>query len=211
MASESDLSDGVALGARVAIAPGTRIGHGCVVEDGAVLGKRPVLAAWTSAHEVDAGPAVLAPGAVVGTGAVIFAAARIGAGALVGDQANVRERAVIGADASIGHHAALGCDVRIGAGAAIGDGTWLTTGSVVEDGARVGARVTTTNDQTMGRLPRRGPLRAPVLRRGCTIGAGAVLLPGVEVGAGARIAPGAVVARDVAAGTEVAGAPAGVG
>src|SRR5437763_582620 len=147
-------------------APAPRMGRGCVVEDGAVVGKRPVLAAWTSAREVEAGPAVLAPGAVVGSGAVIFAGARIGAGTVVGEQANVRERAVIGADASIGHHAALGSDVRIGAGAASGDGTWLTTGSVVEDGAWIGPRGTTTNDHTMGRLPPRGPLRAPVPRRG---------------------------------------------
>ncbi|MDQ3936725.1 MAG: N-acetyltransferase, partial [Actinomycetota bacterium] len=48
----------------------------------------------------------------------------------------------------------------------------------------------------------------PVLRRGCRIGGGAVLLPGVEVGEDAFVGAGAVVTRDVAAGALVVGVPA---
>ena len=53
-------------------------------------------------------------------------------------------------------------------------------------------------------------LRGPVLRRGCRIGAGAVLLPGVEIGADAFVAAGAVVTRDVPPGALVVGVPARV-
>ena len=43
---------------------------------------------------------------------------------------------------------------------------------------------------------------------GAVIGARAIIMPGVTVGAGAQVAPGAVVTRDVAPGSRVAGNPA---
>jgi acetyltransferase-like isoleucine patch superfamily enzyme len=46
------------------------------------------------------------------------------------------------------------------------------------------------------------------LRRGTTVGAGAVVLPGVAVGAKATIGAGAVVTADVPAGATVVGVPA---
>jgi acetyltransferase-like isoleucine patch superfamily enzyme len=52
------------------------------------------------------------------------------------------------------------------------------------------------------------PLRGPVLRRACRVGAGAVLLPGVEVGVEAFVGAGSVVTRDVAPRSLVVGSPA---
>jgi acetyltransferase-like isoleucine patch superfamily enzyme len=47
-----------------------------------------------------------------------------------------------------------------------------------------------------------------VLKRGCWIGAGAIILPGTIVGEGAIVAAGAVVSQDVPPYTIVAGNPA---
>ena len=47
-----------------------------------------------------------------------------------------------------------------------------------------------------------------VLRRGSSIGAGAVLVAGVEIGESALVAAGAVVTKDVPAGMMVRGVPA---
>ena len=47
-----------------------------------------------------------------------------------------------------------------------------------------------------------------VLRDGCDIGVGAIILPGVTIGENAQVGAGAVVTRDVAPGVVVAGNPA---
>jgi acetyltransferase-like isoleucine patch superfamily enzyme len=82
----------------------------------------------------------------------------------------------------------------------------VTGGAEVEDDVFIGPGVITTNDHTMGRHEP-GELEGPVLRRGCRVGAGAVLVPGVEVGEEAFIAAGAVVTRDVADRAVVMGVP----
>ena len=49
-----------------------------------------------------------------------------------------------------------------------------------------------------------------VIRRGASIGSGAVIMAGVSVGEGAMIGAGAIVTKDVVPGAVVAGMPARV-
>lgn len=49
-----------------------------------------------------------------------------------------------------------------------------------------------------------------ILRKGCYIGAGSIILPGVEIGAKAVVGAGSVVTKDVPPGKIVAGCPARV-
>jgi acetyltransferase-like isoleucine patch superfamily enzyme len=62
----------------------------------------------------------------------------------------------------------------------------------------------------MGRHRAGDDLRGAVLRRGCRVGGGAVLVPGVEIGEEAFVAAGAVVTHDVGAREVVMGVPARV-
>ena len=110
----------------------------------------------------------------------------------------------------VGRGASVENDVRIGARVRMQTGAYVTAWSVVEDDVFIAPGVIFTNDPTAGRRPDGVELRGPTLRRGCRIGAGAVLLPGVEVGADAFVAAGAVVTRDVPAGALVMGVPARV-
>jgi acetyltransferase-like isoleucine patch superfamily enzyme len=84
----------------------------------------------------------------------------------------------------------------------------------IEDEVTVSVRVTIVVHDDARRLDRIEPgagdgTVAPVhLRRGCYLGAGCLVLPGVTVGERAVVAAGAVVTRDVAPETVVAGVPA---
>jgi acetyltransferase-like isoleucine patch superfamily enzyme len=196
------------LGQNVVLHEPLVIGAGCRIEDGAIVGRSPVLASTSSARDDDPGPTVLEDGCTVCAGAIVFAGARICAGAIVGDQAHVRERATLGPESVLGRGSALGSEARIGARVRIQTNVWLTSYTVVEDDVFVGPGVVTTNDDEMGRGREASELEAPVLRRGCKVGGGAILTPGVEIGEEAFVAAGAVVTKDVPPRTLVLGVPA---
>jgi UDP-2-acetamido-3-amino-2,3-dideoxy-glucuronate N-acetyltransferase len=204
-----ELPDDVAIGGNVVVHAGTVIGSGARLGDGCVIGKSPSLGARSTSSRAEPPPAVLGDGVTVGAAAVVLAGARIGDGCVVADQAHVRERTEIGAESVVGRGASVENEVRIGARVKLQTGAYVTAWSVLEDDVFVAPGVVLTNDPTAGR--RRGEeLRGAVLRRGCRIGGGAVLLPAVEVGEEAFVGAGAVVTADVPARTVAFGVPARV-
>jgi acetyltransferase-like isoleucine patch superfamily enzyme len=198
----------VEIGAGVVIHAGTAIGSGVRIEDGAVLGKAPSLGRHSRAAREEPPPLVIGDGARVCTGAVVLAGAAIGPGVVIGDQVYVRERTAIGEGSTVGRGTSIENDVAIGARVRIQTNAYVTAFSQLEDDVFVAPCVVTSNDRTAGRRPRGEPLRGPLLRRACRVGAGAVLLPGVEVGEEAFVGAGAVVTRDVAARSVVVGVAA---
>jgi UDP-2-acetamido-3-amino-2,3-dideoxy-glucuronate N-acetyltransferase len=204
-----ELPDDAVIGGNVVVHAGTVIGSGARLGDGCVVGKPPALGARSSASREAPAPARLGDGVTVGAAAMVLAGARVGDGCVVADQAHVRERTEIGVESVVGRGASVENDVRVGARVKLQTGAYVTAWSVVEDDVFVAPGVVLTNDPTAGR--RRGEeLRGPVLRRGCRIGGGAVLLPGVEVGEEAFVGAGAVVTQDVPARSVVLGVPARV-
>ena len=209
LADDVEVGEGVTFGAYVVVHAGTAIGRGCAVSDHAVLGKRPALAAHSSARG-ELGRLMIGGEVTVGTGAIVFAGARIGDGAILGDQSFVRERSAIGEATVIGRGTVVDNDVAIGARVRVQTDVYLTAYSVVEDDVFIGPRADTTNDQTMARHAPDELLRGALLRRACRVGAASVLLPGVEIGEEAFVAAGSVVTRDVPARSLVMGTPARV-
>jgi len=209
IADDAQIAADVRFGAHVVVHPGVRIGAGCVIEDHAVLGKRPRLSASSTARgELE--PLVLAERVTVCAGAIVFSGARVEADAIIGDQAFVRERTTVGPGSVIGRGSTVENDVRIGACAKAQTGAYITAYSEIEDDVFVGPMVVTTNDNTMSRHDPSTPLRGVTLRRACRVGGGSVLLPGVEVGEEAFVAAGAVVTVDVPPRAVVRGVPARV-
>jgi acetyltransferase-like isoleucine patch superfamily enzyme len=199
----------VTFGAYVVVHAGTVIGDGCLIEDHAVLGKRPQLARGSSAKgEIDS--LKIGERVTVCSGAVVFAGASIGDESILGDQSFVRERSRIGGDSVIGRGSVVDNDVRIGDHVRVQTSVYLTAFTVIEDHVFVGPGATTTNDDTMSRHDGSKQLRGATLRRACRVGGAAVLTPGVEIGEEAFVAAGAVVTRDVAARAVVMGVPARV-
>jgi acetyltransferase-like isoleucine patch superfamily enzyme len=210
LSPSATVGEGVRFGAFVVVHDGVEIGDGCVIDDHAILGRRPRLSAHSTAAREDPPALRLGAGATVGAGAVVFAGAEVGEQAIVGDQAFVRERARIGASSVVGRGSAVDNDVVIGERVRVQTSVYLTAYTVVEDDVFVGPGATTTNDNTMARLAPDTPMQGALLRRACRIGGAAVLVPGVEVGEEAFVAAGAVVTVAVPPRAVVRGVPARV-
>jgi len=191
--------------------PGTVLGEGVRVLEGAVVGKQPALSPRSTAKREPLPPAVIGDGTIVSTGAIVFAGATIGARVILGDQSCVRERVTIGDDVVLGRGSLIENDTTVGAMTKIQADAYITAYSTLEDHVFIAPCVVTTNDDLMGRTERRHELVAgPTIRRGARIGGGAVLCPGVEIGAEAFVGAGAVVTKDVAPRMLVVGNPARV-
>jgi acetyltransferase-like isoleucine patch superfamily enzyme len=191
--------------------PGTVLGEGVKVLEGAVVGKQPTLSPRSTAKREPLPPAELGDGTIVSTGAIVFAGARVGARVILGDQSCVRERVTIGDDVVVGRGSLIENDTTVGELTKIQADAYITAYSTLEENVFIAPCVVTTNDDYMGRTEKRHELvRGPTIRRGARVGGGAVLCPGVEVGEEAFVGAGAVVTKDVPPRTVVVGNPARV-
>ena len=132
------------------------------------------------------------PTALVGASAVVGARTRVWAfvnicdGATVGDDCNICDHVFIETGAVVGHRVTIKTHVS------------LWTGVVLEDDVFVGPGVVFTNDfrPRSGRHP--PELARTVVRRGASLGGGAVICPGLTIGEHSLVGAGAVVTADVA-------------
>ena len=190
---------------------GTVLGEGVRVLENAVVGKQPVLGPRSTASREPLEPTEIGDGAVVSTGAIVFAGSRIGARVILGDQSCVRERVTLGDDVVVGRGSLVENDTTVGSRTRIQAEAYVTAHSTLEEDVFIAPCVVTTNDNFMGRTERRHALtKGPTIRRGARVGGGAILCPGVEVGEEAFVGAGAVVTKDVPAHSVVVGNPARV-
>jgi UDP-2-acetamido-3-amino-2,3-dideoxy-glucuronate N-acetyltransferase len=148
--------------------------------------------------------------------AEVSADAAIGAETRIWHQAQVREGACIGANCIIGKGVYVDSGARIGDNVKIQNGVSVYHGATVEAGVFLGPGVILTNDRVPRAINPNGSLKgdadwqlgAIVIRRGASIGAGAIVLPDVHVGEFAMVGAGAVVTHDVPAHGLVYGNPA---
>lgn len=132
----------------------------------------------------------------------------LGLGTRVWQFVVILPKAIIGADCNICSHCFIENDVVVGDRVTVKSGVQLWDGLRVGNGVFIGPNATFAND----RRPRSGrhdfALLHTVLEDGCSVGAGAVVLPGIRIGRDAMVGAGAVVTRDVPAGATVVGNPA---
>jgi acetyltransferase-like isoleucine patch superfamily enzyme len=191
--------------------PGTVLGEGVKILEGAVVGKQPTLSPRSTTKREALPPAQLGDGTIISTGAIVFAGSVIGERVIIGDQSCVRERVRVGDDVVLGRGSLIENDTNVGARTKIQAGAYITAYSELEEDVFIAPCVVTTNDNFMGRTERRHELiKGPTIRRGARVGGGAILCPGVEIGEEAFVGAGAVVTKDVEPRMLVVGSPARV-
>ena len=191
--------------------PGTVLGEGVKVLEGAVVGKQPSLSPRSTAKREPLAPTEIGDGTIVSTGAIVFAGTKVGARVILGDQSCVRERVVVGDDVVLGRGSLIENDSTVGARTKIQAGAYITAYSELEEDVFIAPCVVTTNDNFMGRTEQRHELiKGPTIRRGARIGGGAILCPAVEIGEEEFVGAGAVVTKDVPPKALVVGNPARV-
>lgn len=124
----------------------------------------------------------------------------------------------VGDNTKIGTFVEIQKGTRIGRNCKVSSHTFICEGVTIEDEVFIGHNVTFIND----RYPRAANIQgnlateedwdctATLVKRGASIGSGAVLLCGVTIGENALVGAGSVVTKDVPADTVVAGNPARV-
>jgi acetyltransferase-like isoleucine patch superfamily enzyme len=121
----------------------------------------------------------------------------------------------IGDDSKVGTFVEIQKGSKIGNRCKISSHTFICEGVTIEDDVFIGHNVVFTND----RFPRAtadGKLQTEadwvciptLVKKGASIGSGAVLLCGITIGEKALVGAGSVVTKDVPAGATVAGNPA---
>ena len=156
------------------------------------------------------------PSARVHTSADIEPGVSVGPGTSIWQRAQVRQGATIGAECIVGRDAFIDEGVSIGNRVKIQNQALVYHGVTVEDAVFIGPNAILTNDRfpravTADGAPARGgdwQVSPIILRHGCSIGAGAIVVAGVDVGPYATVGAGAVVTHDVPGHALVAGNPA---
>lgn len=133
--------------------------------------------------------------------------AEIEPGAVIGEETIIWHYCHVRAGARMGQGCSLGRNVYVDEGAILGDrvrvqnNVSIYNGVVLDDDVFVGPSAVFTNDRypRVKSIRRTWNLETTRVRKGASIGAGAVILAGVDIGEYAMIAAGAVVSKDVPA------------
>ncbi len=141
-------------------------------------------------------PTALVASRSIGEGTRIWAFVNVLEGARIGKECNICDRCFVENDVVIGDRVTVKCGVS------------LWDGVRLEDDVFVGPNVAFTNDPRPRSRVYPSAFEQTIVRRGASLGAGAILLSNLEVGPYALVGAGAVVTQSVPAHGLVVGNPA---
>jgi UDP-2-acetamido-3-amino-2,3-dideoxy-glucuronate N-acetyltransferase len=132
----------------------------------------------------------------------------IGEGSKIWINVQIRENAEVGEACIISKDVYIDAGVRIGNECKIQNSVSVYNGVTIAHQVFVGPNVSFTNDKVPRAFNTTWQITPTVVGRGASIGANATIVCGVSIGEYAMVAAGAVVTKDVAPYTLVAGNPA---
>ena len=175
-----------------------RLGDGCEVDPGAILG-------YSTGRRIADLTLQIGAGARIRSGTAIYVGSTIGIGLETGHNVVIREENVIGDHLNIWNSSTIDYGCTIGHGVKIHCNVYVAQFTTLADDVFLAPGVTVANDPH----PLCGLcMRGPTIKRGARIGVNVTLLPHITVGEGAFIGAGSVVTRDIPAHTVAYGNPA---
>lgn len=144
---------------------------------------------------------ILRAGVAVYKDSILGNDVRTGHNVLIREKCNIGNNVLLGTNVVVDNHTIIGNFVSIQSS------VYIPTGTTIEDYVFLGPNCVLLNDKYPIRY-KNAPLKAPILRKGASIGGNATILPGIEVGEGAMVAASAVVTRNVPSWHLATGAPA---
>lgn len=132
----------------------------------------------------------------------------VGAGSRVWAFAHILPGAVIGVDANICDHTFIENDVQLGDRVTVKSFVAIWDGVRVGDDVFIGPGVMFANDKYPRSKRHLASYPLTKIKKGASIGCGAIILPGLTIGEYAMVAAGTLVSSDVEDFTLVKGSPA---
>ena len=148
--------------------------------------------------------------------AAISKGAKIGKNVMIWSFSQVRERAEVGDNCIIGRNVYIDHDVKIGSNVKIQNNALVYFQTIIENDVFIGPGACLINDKYPRAANRQGILKtandwAPgkiVVKRGASIGSGAIILPNVTIGAYSLIGAASVVTGSIQDYSKIFGNPA---
>jgi acetyltransferase-like isoleucine patch superfamily enzyme len=201
---------GAVIGAFAVVHGGTTVGEQARIEEHAVVGKPEFGYAVGRIRPRRGGGTVIGAGALLRSGAIVYAGVQIDVNVLIGHHALLRTGVRVGAETRLGHNLTVEQTTSIGRHVHCSPGAHITSGTVVADKVFLGAGVRTINDKPLiWKHPCRTPA-PPRFETGAKIGSGSTVCSGVTIGEYAIVGAGSLVTRDVPPGALAYGHPARV-
>ncbi len=208
--ADAGIGDDCLIGHNVVIHPGTVIGKACRIDDGTIVGKKP-LSSPRSIFKVpsDLKPAEIGDFCQIGANVIIYCQCKIGSRNLIADLATIRENVKLGDLNIVGRNVSIENFVTIGSRNKFETNSYITAYSTIGDYCFVAPCTATSNDNYMARDKERFEhFKGLTMEDGARIGVNATILPGKTIHRDGTVAAGAVVTKDVPEQTIVAGNPA---
>jgi len=197
----SIVEDGAELGPDVQVGEFSIVRSSATIGEGSVIGSHCEIGYGTDSF---AGRLTMGANATIRSHSILYTASTIGDRFETGHRAIIREHSSIGDSVRIGSLSDIEGTCTIGSYVRIHSGVFVPAETTIGDYVWLFPYVVITNDP----YPPSDRLAGVTIEPYAAVGARSVLLPGVTVGADSLVAAGAVVSRDVAPGTVVAGVPA---
>ena len=149
------------------------------------------------------------PGVLIHQSSYVDDGAVLGRGTKIWHFCHILSRTVIGEDCSIGQNVMIGPNVKIGNGCKIQNNVSIYDGVELDDDVFCGPSCVFTNvNNPRAGVSRKDEFRKTPIGRGASIGANATIVCGHSLGEYCFIGAGAVVTKNVAAFSLMAGNPA---